>query len=92
MRIGYPLVNTVLMWLLNDMTCRYITSDCDAVATIYEYQHYVKTAADAVAEALKAGFKFHLAFLYDECSVSTSRLLQVQLLVLITFQTIICRN
>lgn len=33
----------------------YITSDCDAVATISEYQFYVKTAEDAVAEALKAG-------------------------------------
>ncbi|KAI3992976.1 hypothetical protein MKX01_009719 [Papaver californicum] len=33
----------------------YITSDCDAVATIHEYQHYVKTPEDAVAFALKAG-------------------------------------
>ncbi|XP_042045617.1 probable beta-D-xylosidase 6 isoform X2 [Salvia splendens] len=33
----------------------YITSDCDAVATIYEYQNYTKTAEDAVADALKAG-------------------------------------
>ncbi|KAI3883598.1 hypothetical protein MKX03_016280 [Papaver bracteatum] len=33
----------------------YITSDCDAVATIHEYQHYVKTPEDAVAVALKAG-------------------------------------
>ncbi|XP_047982689.1 probable beta-D-xylosidase 6 [Salvia hispanica] len=33
----------------------YITSDCDAVATIYEYQNYTKTAEDAVAAALKAG-------------------------------------
>ncbi|XP_021747584.1 probable beta-D-xylosidase 6 [Chenopodium quinoa] len=33
----------------------YIASDCDAVATIYEYQYYVKTPEDAVAEALKAG-------------------------------------
>ncbi|KAK3416644.1 hypothetical protein EUGRSUZ_H02409 [Eucalyptus grandis] len=33
----------------------YITSDCDAVATIFEYQHFVKTREDAVADALKAG-------------------------------------
>lgn len=33
----------------------YIASDCDAVATIYEYQFYAKTAYDAVADALKAG-------------------------------------
>lgn len=35
---------------------RYITSDCDAVATIYEYQNYTKSPEDAVAIALKAGF------------------------------------
>ncbi|XP_073120866.1 probable beta-D-xylosidase 6 [Henckelia pumila] len=33
----------------------YITSDCDAVATIYEDQKYSKTPEDAVAMALKAG-------------------------------------
>lgn len=33
----------------------YVTSDCDAVATIFEYQFYAKTAEDAVADALKAG-------------------------------------
>ncbi|KAF8017459.1 hypothetical protein BT93_H2590 [Corymbia citriodora subsp. variegata] len=33
----------------------YITSDCDAVATIFEYQHFVKTREDAVADALKSG-------------------------------------
>ncbi|KAK9054179.1 hypothetical protein SSX86_025257 [Deinandra increscens subsp. villosa] len=33
----------------------YITSDCDAVATIYEYQNYTKSPEDAVAIALKAG-------------------------------------
>ncbi|KAK6923880.1 Fibronectin type III-like domain [Dillenia turbinata] len=33
----------------------YITSDCDAVATISEYQHYVNNPEDAVADALKAG-------------------------------------
>lgn len=34
---------------------RYITSDCDAVATIYEYQNYTKTPEDAIAGVLKAG-------------------------------------
>ncbi|KAK3012608.1 hypothetical protein RJ639_009608 [Escallonia herrerae] len=33
----------------------YITSDCDAVATIYEYQNYTKSPEDAVALVLKAG-------------------------------------
>ncbi|XP_065876324.1 probable beta-D-xylosidase 6 [Euphorbia lathyris] len=33
----------------------YIVSDCDAVATIFEYQNYSKSPADAVAIALKAG-------------------------------------
>ncbi|MCD9645474.1 putative beta-D-xylosidase 6 [Datura stramonium] len=33
----------------------YITSDCDAVATIYENHNYTKTPEDAVAVALKAG-------------------------------------
>ncbi|KAI7747371.1 hypothetical protein M8C21_002292 [Ambrosia artemisiifolia] len=33
----------------------YIASDCDAVATIYEYQNYTKSPEDAVAIALKAG-------------------------------------
>ncbi|KAI4325981.1 hypothetical protein MLD38_031340 [Melastoma candidum] len=33
----------------------YITSDCDAVATIFEYQHYVKSAEDAAVDAIKAG-------------------------------------
>ncbi|KVH92394.1 Glycoside hydrolase family 3 [Cynara cardunculus var. scolymus] len=32
----------------------YVTSDCDAVATIYEYQNYTKSPEDAVAIALKA--------------------------------------
>ncbi|RDY11291.1 putative beta-D-xylosidase 6, partial [Mucuna pruriens] len=34
---------------------RYITSDCDAVATVYEYQKYAKSREDAVADVLKAG-------------------------------------
>ncbi|KAK9134311.1 hypothetical protein Syun_013641 [Stephania yunnanensis] len=33
----------------------YITSDCDAVAIIYENQRYTKTPEDAVADVLKAG-------------------------------------
>ncbi|KAK4760913.1 hypothetical protein SAY87_005806 [Trapa incisa] len=33
----------------------YITSDCDAVATVFEYQQYSKTPEDAVADVLKAG-------------------------------------
>ncbi|GAB4861196.1 Probable beta-D-xylosidase 7 [Ancistrocladus abbreviatus] len=33
----------------------YITSDCDAVAIIYENQGYAKTPEDAVADVLKAG-------------------------------------
>lgn len=33
----------------------YITSDCDAVATVFEYQNYTKTREDAVADVLKAG-------------------------------------
>ena len=34
---------------------RYITSDCDAVAIIYEDQHYATCAEDAVTDVLKAG-------------------------------------
>lgn len=41
---------------------RYITSDCDAVATVYEYQKYSKTAEDAVADVLKAGPFFYACF------------------------------
>ncbi|XP_027361097.1 probable beta-D-xylosidase 6 [Abrus precatorius] len=33
----------------------YITSDCDAVATVYEYQRYAESEEDAVADVLKAG-------------------------------------
>lgn len=33
----------------------YITSDCDAVATVFEYQHYAKSPEDTVADVLKAG-------------------------------------
>ncbi|KMZ67994.1 Beta-xylosidase, family GH3 [Zostera marina] len=33
----------------------YITSDCNAVATIFEYQNYTTSAIDAITLALKAG-------------------------------------
>ncbi|KAG7608778.1 Fibronectin type III-like domain [Arabidopsis suecica] len=33
----------------------YITSDCDAVATIFAYQGYTKSPEEAVADAIKAG-------------------------------------
>ncbi|XVE86908.1 hypothetical protein DITRI_Ditri18aG0073400 [Diplodiscus trichospermus] len=33
----------------------YITSDCDAVATVQEYQNYTRKPEDAVAAVLKAG-------------------------------------
>ncbi|KAL5709639.1 xylan 1,4-beta-xylosidase [Ranunculus cassubicifolius] len=33
----------------------YIASDCDAVATVYEYQHYAQSPEDAVADVIKAG-------------------------------------
>ncbi|MED6131849.1 hypothetical protein PIB30_013579 [Stylosanthes scabra] len=33
----------------------YITSDCDAVATVYEYHKYAKSPEDAVADVLRAG-------------------------------------
>lgn len=40
---------------LGGIKFRYITSDCDAVATVYEYQNFTKTPEDAVADVLKAG-------------------------------------
>ncbi|KAL2348970.1 hypothetical protein Fmac_002970 [Flemingia macrophylla] len=33
----------------------YITSDCDAVATVFEYQKYAKSREDAISDVLKAG-------------------------------------
>ncbi|KAL4582401.1 hypothetical protein LXL04_006949 [Taraxacum kok-saghyz] len=42
-------------WGFKGFEISYITSDCDAVATIYEYQSYAKSPEDAVALALKAG-------------------------------------
>ncbi|KNA13626.1 hypothetical protein SOVF_114930 [Spinacia oleracea] len=60
----------------------YITSDCDAVATIYEYQHYVKTAADAVAEALKAGIDINCGtyMLYNtESAIGKGKLKEVDI-------------
>lgn len=44
------------MFLLG-MMYSYITSDCDAVATVFEYQHYTKNPEDAVADVLKAGLR-----------------------------------
>lgn len=35
--------------------CRYIASDCDAVAIMRDAQRYTQTPEDAVAVALKAG-------------------------------------
>jgi hypothetical protein len=35
--------------------CRYITSDCDAVAVIFEDHKYAKAPEDAVADVIKAG-------------------------------------
>jgi hypothetical protein len=43
------------MILLLLIYTRYITSDCDAVADIYEAQNYSKTSEEAVAYVLKAG-------------------------------------
>ncbi|KAL3525539.1 hypothetical protein ACH5RR_013911 [Cinchona calisaya] len=37
-----------------------ITSDCDAVATIFENNNFTKTKEEAVAVALKAGFRYFL--------------------------------
>lgn len=34
---------------------RYITSDCDAVAVVYEYIGYASSPEDAVADCLNAG-------------------------------------
>ena len=39
-------------WLL---ACRYIASDCDAVAIMRDAQRYAQSPEDAVALALKAG-------------------------------------
>ncbi|CAN1348821.1 Probable beta-D-xylosidase 6 [Linum perenne] len=36
----------------------YIVSDCNAVATIFEYQNYTKTIEEGVAISLKAGMSF----------------------------------
>jgi len=35
--------------------CRYITSDCDAVAVMFEDHKYAKAPEDAVADVIKAG-------------------------------------
>ncbi|KAL5556670.1 hypothetical protein UlMin_038906 [Ulmus minor] len=44
----------------------YITSDCDAVATVYEYHHYAESPEDAAADVLKAGMDI-------ECGTYLSR-------------------
>lgn len=49
-----------------EFECRYITSDCDAVATVFEYQHYAKSPEEAVADVLNAGISVCFVFL-DEC-------------------------
>ncbi|PON97109.1 Glycoside hydrolase [Trema orientale] len=49
----------------NVMKDRYITSDCDAVATVFGSHHYAKNPEDAVADILKAGTDIGCgAFLY----------------------------
>lgn len=53
------------------MFIRYITSDCDAVATVYEYQHYSKSPEDAVADVLKAGLIFFLKYLPNFSKMTT---------------------
>lgn len=35
--------------------CRYVTSDCDAVAIIYADQKYTSSPEDSIADVLKAG-------------------------------------
>ncbi|XVF17417.1 hypothetical protein REPUB_Repub10bG0120600 [Reevesia pubescens] len=41
---------------------KYITPDCDAVATVQEYQNYTRKAEDAVADVLKADFPNHIFY------------------------------
>lgn len=53
---------------IGGMKYRYITSDCDAVATVFEYQHYTKNREDAVADVLKAGLSWcFLPFFLQIC-------------------------
>lgn len=53
---------------------RYITSDCDAVAAIFNKHKYARSPEDAVADVLRAGmtcscpnFTTHLLFSYCSC-------------------------
>ncbi|MQL87578.1 hypothetical protein Taro_020122 [Colocasia esculenta] len=48
----------------------YIASDCNAVATIFEYQGYVGTPEDAVADALKAGVDINCGGYYTTYTAS----------------------
>lgn len=45
----------LLIIMIGGFDCRYITSDCDAVATVFEDQRYAKSPEDAVADVLNAG-------------------------------------
>lgn len=58
MFFNFDLMMKTYMWSANGHNYRYIASDCDAVATIYEYHNYTKSPEDAVAIALKAGIFF----------------------------------
>lgn len=44
------------------MKYSYITSDCDAVATVLEYQNYTKNPEDTVADVLKAGRYYFFSY------------------------------
>ncbi|CAN1183457.1 Probable beta-D-xylosidase 6 [Linum perenne] len=55
----------------------YIVSDCNAVATISEYQNYTKTIEEAVAISLKAGMDINCessVALHDESVIAQGRL------------------
>ncbi|KAK9112341.1 hypothetical protein Scep_019860 [Stephania cephalantha] len=44
----------------------YITSDCDAVATIFEYQGYVQSPEEAVAIAFNLGMDINCGLCIDD--------------------------
>ncbi|XP_077214415.1 putative beta-D-xylosidase 6 [Tasmannia lanceolata] len=57
----------------------YITSDCDAVAIIYDYQNYALTPEDAVADVLKAGMDINCGtylLLHTESAVKQGKVQQ----------------
>ncbi|CAL2267324.1 unnamed protein product [Prunus armeniaca] len=56
----------------------YITSDCDAVATVYEYQNYTKSSEDAVADVLKAGMDINCGTFLLRHTLSTIKKGKVQ--------------